>query len=77
MAGFQGFHYGPGNRQIDQPDVKSIFLSWFDHQVQNSSSKEFQIKQPSLHVETSCPPADNINETTSYLEPNNNEHTCR
>lgn len=42
-AGFQGFHYGLGNWQIDQPDVKSILLSWFDHHMENSSCKEFQI----------------------------------
>ena len=46
-----------------------IFLAWFDHLEQSFSYKEVQFETFCSSVKTSCPPAENFNETPAYMYP--------
>jgi len=50
-----------------QAQGKLILPTWFDHLEDSFSYKEGQLKKFCLPVKTSCPPSENVNETSAYV----------
>ena len=50
--------------------MRMILSAWFDHDhlEESFSGKEVQFKKFCLPVKTSCPPAENVNETPAKCD---------
>ena len=64
---YSGVSLRAGHR-ANSPDMRTILSPRFNHLEERFPYKEVQFKKFCRPVKTSCPPAENVNETPVYYE---------